>query len=49
MITTLRRAFTENFLGHSAEWYKQLIIAFLVINPIVFAISPAAVLAERVA
>ncbi len=42
MITTLSRAFVENFLGHSATWYKQLIIGFLVINPIVFAISPFA-------
>ena len=40
MITSLGRAFGENFLGQSATWYKQLIIAFLVINPIVFAISP---------
>jgi NhaB family Na+:H+ antiporter len=40
MITSLSRAFGENFLGQSANWYKQLIIAFLVINPIVFAISP---------
>jgi NhaB family Na+:H+ antiporter len=40
MITSLNRAFVENFLGSSANWYKQLIIAFLVINPIVFAISP---------
>ena len=42
MIATLSRAFAENFLGHSAMWYKQLIIAFLLINPIVFAISPFA-------
>ena len=40
MIATVSRAFSENFLGHSADWYKQLIIAFLIINPIVFAISP---------
>jgi len=40
MITSLGKAFGDNFLGHSANWYKQLIIAFLVINPIVFAISP---------
>lgn len=40
MITSLSRAIGENFLGQSATWYKQLIIAFLVINPIVFAISP---------
>ena len=30
----------ENFLGHSATWYKLLIVVFLVINPIVFFISP---------
>jgi NhaB family Na+:H+ antiporter len=40
MITTLSRAFVDNFLGHSADWYKQSIVAFLIINPIVFAISP---------
>jgi len=40
MMTSLGRAFGENFLGQSATWYKQLIIAFLVINPVVFAISP---------
>jgi NhaB family Na+:H+ antiporter len=40
MITSLSKAFGENFLGQSATWYKQLIIAFLVINPFVFAISP---------
>jgi NhaB family Na+:H+ antiporter len=40
MVTTLSRAFATNFLGHSATWYKQAIIAFLIINPIVFSISP---------
>jgi Na+:H+ antiporter, NhaB family len=40
MITTLSKAFVANFLGHSATWYKQAIIAFLVINPIVFYFSP---------
>jgi len=40
MIKSLGKAFGENFLGQSATWYKQLIIAFLVINPIVFAINP---------
>jgi NhaB family Na+:H+ antiporter len=40
MITSLSRALGENFLGQSATWYKQLILAFLVINPIVFAINP---------
>lgn len=40
MTTTLSRAFAENFLGQSADWYKRTIIVFLVINPIVFAINP---------
>ena len=33
-------AFWHNFLGHSANWYKKAIIAFLIINPIVFMIDP---------
>jgi NhaB family Na+:H+ antiporter len=40
MITTLSRAFATNFLGHSANWYKGLILAFLVINPILYSFSP---------
>jgi len=40
MIATLSKALAENFLGHSATWYKLLIIVFLVINPIVFLINP---------
>ncbi len=40
MITTLGRAFGANFLGHSATWYKLAIVAFLIINPIVFYLSP---------
>ena len=36
MKKTLSWAFTENFLGQSADWYKLLIIAFLIINPVVF-------------
>ena len=38
----LLKAGTKNFLGPSALWYKQAIIAFLIINPIVFMISPFA-------
>ncbi len=38
----LSKGFITNFLGHSATWYKQSIIAFLIINPIVFYISPFA-------
>lgn len=34
-------AFYKNFLGNSPEWYKLAIIAFLIINPIIFfTISP---------
>jgi NhaB family Na+:H+ antiporter len=40
MVTTLSRAFSANFLGHSATWYKLAIVAFLIINPIVFSINP---------
>ncbi|WP_028022858.1 Na(+)/H(+) antiporter NhaB [Enterovibrio calviensis] len=40
MAITLRNAFTKNFLGKAPNWYKAAIIAFLIINPIVFAIDP---------
>lgn len=30
----------RNFLGQSADWYKTLILFFLIINPIIFAIDP---------
>lgn len=34
-------AFFKNFLGHTPEWYKLCILAFLVINPLIyFFISP---------
>jgi len=33
-------AFRENFLGKSPSWYKQTIIAFLVLNPILAIYSP---------
>jgi len=29
-------SFRENFLGNSADWYKNVIIAFLIINPIIW-------------
>lgn len=29
-------SFRHNFLGNSADWYKNVIIAFLIINPIVW-------------
>lgn len=37
---SLASAFLQNFLGNSPSWYKHTIIGFLVLNPIVFAISP---------
>ena len=40
MTLALSTAFTSNFLGQSPKWYKSLIIAFLVINPIIFMIDP---------
>src|SRR4051794_32655563 len=39
-LQTLTRAFAANFLGHSPEWYKRTILAFLVLNPILFAFGP---------
>ena len=37
---SLPLAFYNNFLGHTADWYKKAIIAFLIINPILFALVP---------
>lgn len=37
---TLSQALTRNFLGHSPNWYKLTIIGFLVLNPILFIVSP---------
>ena len=37
---SLAMAFWHNFLGHSTTWYKQTIIAFLLINPVIFLINP---------
>ena len=40
MTSPLSTAFISNFLGQSPRWYKQLIIAFLVVNPVIFLINP---------
>ena len=37
MNQTLPQAFWSNFLGNSPTWYKQAILAFLVLNPILLA------------
>ncbi len=36
MELTLSQAFGKNFLGSSPIWYKQAIIAFLILNPLVY-------------
>ena len=36
MSATLGNAFIKNFLGKAPDWYKVTIVAFLIINPIVF-------------
>ena len=39
-MSQLITAFSSNFLGQSPNWYKQLIIVFLLVNPVVFIINP---------
>ncbi|OPX56570.1 sodium/proton antiporter, NhaB family (TC 2.A.34.1.1) [Oceanospirillum multiglobuliferum] len=36
MAQTMTQGFLRNFLGNSPLWYKKVILAFLIINPIVF-------------
>ena len=40
MVHTTAQALRANFLGNSPGWYKQTIIAFLIVNPILFVYSP---------
>jgi Na+:H+ antiporter, NhaB family len=35
----LLRALSDNFLGNAPEWYKLTVLAFLVLNPVLFAID----------
>ncbi len=39
MSRTIANAFVNNFLGNASTWYKLTIIAFLLINPIVWQIN----------
>ncbi len=39
-IHTFADAFRKNFLGKSPDWYKNTVIGFLIINPVLFAINP---------
>jgi NhaB family Na+:H+ antiporter len=38
--SSIGAALAANFLGHSPTWYKRTIVLFLVVNPILFAVSP---------
>ncbi len=38
--STIAAALAANFLGHSPLWYKRTILAFLLVNPLLFAASP---------
>ncbi len=40
MAHTMTEAFRANFLGNSPVWYKQTILAFLIVNPILVQINP---------
>ena len=42
MTSTVSQAVFHNFLGQTPNWYKQTILAFLVINPILFHFAPYA-------
>lgn len=37
--TSLGRAFLDNFLGHAPVWYKQAILAFLILNPLLLLVA----------
>ena len=36
------RALWRNFLGQSPDWYKLTLLAFLIVNPVMFAVNPFA-------
>jgi NhaB family Na+:H+ antiporter len=36
---TLGKAFLDNFLGHTPAWYKQAILAFLILNPLLLMVA----------
>ena len=41
MNSSLRRAFVDNFLGNSPDWYKWTIVGFLAVNPfLLWALGP---------
>ncbi|WP_345009701.1 sodium/proton antiporter NhaB [Pseudaeromonas paramecii] len=40
MNISLSRAFALNFLGSAPKWYKMSILAFLLVNPLLFSLDP---------
>ncbi len=40
MAQSLTHAFYKNFLGNCPDWYKKAIIAFLILNPLIFSLFP---------
>ncbi len=40
MNMSLSKAFALNFLGSAPKWYKMSIVAFLLINPLLFSLDP---------
>lgn len=40
MRTSMSVALYRNFLGHAPDWYKKTILAFLILNPILFIADP---------
>jgi len=41
MVSTFVRALGDNFLGQSPDWYKRAIVAFLIVNPLIFGLAGA--------
>src|SRR5688500_5171018 len=39
--SSIAAALAANFLGHSPAWYKRTIVVFLVVNPLLFVMSPS--------
>ncbi|MGB0268152.1 MAG: hypothetical protein ACPF9T_09955, partial [Pseudomonadales bacterium] len=35
----MTRALWRNFLGSAPDWYKQTLLAFLVVNPVAFFVA----------
>lgn len=40
MQQSITQALYTNFLGHAPDWYKKAIVAFLIINPLLFLFDP---------